>query len=170
MRITLLFVTLLMFSVSSVFAQQPMKFGHINSDEIFALMPGKADVDKQLEAEYKKQEGVLGMLQEQLKQKQDDYMKVVKTLSKEDKAAREQELMEMNKKAQNFYLLAQQQLKAKEQELNAPLIKKLETIIQEVGDEQGFLFIFELNSGLPVYHSTKSIDIASFVKTKLGIQ
>jgi outer membrane protein len=165
----LLFVVFCL-GLTPVFGQQGLKFGHINTDEVFKAMPEAAVVEKQLDEEYKKQETQLNALQEQMKVKQDEYVKIAKTLTPEQAAEKEQELGEFNQRIQNFYTLAQQQLQSKQRELQAPLVKKLETAIQEVGDENGFIYIFEEKSGLPVYHSDKSIDVAPLVKAKLGIK
>lgn len=167
-----LYPLLLIFMMVSmtVVGQQPMKFGHINSTEILSVMPEMKAVDSQLEGEYKTKEDQLTAIQEELRTKQADYQQTAKTLTPEQRSAKEQELMELGQKAQNFYVLAQQQLQAKGNELRAPIIEKLKAAIQEVGDEQGFLYIFEVTSGLPLYHSEKSVDVGPLVKAKLGIQ
>jgi outer membrane protein len=105
-----------------------------------------------------------------MKAKQEEYMKLVKTMSAEERAQREDELTQMNQRVQNFYTLAQQLLQSKEQELKAPLLRKVETAIQEVGEENGFLYIFEVTSGVPVFRSAKSVDVNPLVKAKLGIK
>jgi outer membrane protein len=153
-----------------VFAQQPLKFGHVNTEELFAALPELDLVEKQMEEEYKKQESQLTTLQEAMKAKQEEYMKLVKTMSNEDRAQREEELTQMNQRVQNFYTLAQQLLQSKEQELKAPLLRKVEKAIQEVGEENGFLYIFEVTSGVPVFRSAKSVDVNPLVKAKLGIK
>lgn len=170
MRIKLLVVIIFCLGLTPVFGQQGLKFGHINSEEVFKVMPEVAAVEKQLDEEYKKQETQLTALQEQLKVKQDEYAKIASTLTQEQAQEKETELAEYNQRIQTFYKLAQQQLQAKQQELQTPLIKKIQTAIQEVGDENGFVYIFEEKAGLAVFHSAKSVDVAPLVKAKLGIQ
>ena len=164
-----LLVFLVLYS-TVIFAQQPMKFGHINTAELMSVMPDLKVVEVQLETEFKAKEDQLTSIQEELKAKQIEYQQIAQSMTPEQRAAKEQELGELGQKAQNYYLLAQQQLKAKENELKAPIIQKLKAAIQEVGDEEGFLYIFELSSGMPLYHSEKSVDVAPLVKAKLGIQ
>ena len=53
--------------------------------------------------------------------------------------------------------------------LQIPVLEKLKRTIEEVGAEQGYLYIFEVNSGLTLFHSSKSEDVTPMVKTKLGI-
>ncbi|WP_430814569.1 OmpH family outer membrane protein [Carboxylicivirga sp. RSCT41] len=170
MRIYYTLVVLFLMAAGAVNAQQPMKFGHINSAEILQAMPELKAVETQMEAEFKEKESQLLTMQEDLTAKQQAYQTDAPNLSSTDRAAREQELIELNQKVQNYYLLSQQQIQAKQNELQAPIIQKLQTAIQEVGDEEGFLYIFEMTSRVPVFASDKSIDVAPLVKAKLGIQ
>jgi outer membrane protein len=168
MRIKLLGL-LMIAGITTLSAQQGIKFGHINTEEVFMAMPELKQIQAQLEAEIKKQEDNLTIMNEDLKKKQEEYQSIASTLSETELSAKQTELMEMNQRLQNFYTLAQQMLQAKEQELKAPLLQKIQNAIEAVGNENGFLYIFEVGSGLPVYHSDKSVDVAPLVKAKLGI-
>lgn len=169
MRILYTVVALVLFVSVAATAQQPMKFGHINTAEVLQALPELKQIESQIEAVYKEKEDQLMVMQEDLKAKQTEYQQVAQTLSDAERSAKEQEIMELNQKVQNYYLLSQQQIKAKQEELQAPVIQKVQTAIREVGDEEGFLYIFELSSRVPVYNSDKSIDVAPLVKAKLGI-
>ncbi|WP_439181629.1 OmpH family outer membrane protein [Carboxylicivirga taeanensis] len=170
MRIYYTLVVVLLLAVGAVNAQQPMKFGHINSAEILQAMPDLKAIEQQMESEFASKESQLMTMQEDLKNKQQAYQQEAEGLSKAERTAREKEIVEMNQKVQNYYMLSQQQIQAKQNELRAPIIQKLQAAIQEVGDEEGFLYIFELTSRVPVYASDKSIDVGPLVKAKLGIQ
>ncbi len=170
MKIYYTLVVVLLLAIGSVNAQQPMKFGHINSAEILQSMPELKAIEAQMETEFQEKEAQLMTMQEDLQTKQQSYQQAVQSLSAAERSAREQELMELNQKVQNYYMLSQQQIKAKQNELQAPVIQKLKAAIQEVGDEEGFLYIFEMTSRVPVFASDKSIDVAPLVKAKLGIQ
>jgi len=169
MRRRLNLLSLLLFVGVAAFSQQ-LKFGNVNTQEILMAMPELKAVQTQLETEYKQKETQLTTMQEDLQKQQESYMKVAETMSPEDRAAKEKELQQMGQKVQNFYMLAQQQLKAKEQELKMPLLQKVQAAIQEVGDENGFIYIFEVTSGVPIFHSEKSVDVTPLVKAKLGIK
>lgn len=169
MKNKLLLLNVLLFVVVLAFGQQPMKFGHINTQEVLNMMPELKVIQTQMETEYKQKENQLTTMQSDLKTQQDEYVKVAESMAPAARAEKEKSLQEMGQKVQNYYMLAQQQLKAREQELKMPIVKKLQTAIQEVGDENGFLYIFETASNMPVYHSEKSIDVAPLVKAKLGI-
>jgi len=163
-------LTLILLSAFTTNAQQPMKFGHVNSAELLAMMPETKSMETELEAEFKVKEDQLAVMQEELQGKQLEYQQTASALTPPERAAKEQELGEMGQKVQNYYLLAQQQMQAKQQELRAPIIQKLKAAIEEVGDEEGFLYIFDLATRVPVFNSEKSIDITPLIKAKLGIQ
>ncbi len=163
-------LTLILLGVTSMVAQQPMKFGHINSSELVAMMPEIKEIETQLESDYKEKETQLSNMQQELQNKQVEYQQSATALTPNERAQKEQEIGEMSQKIQNYYMLAQQQIKAKQQELRAPIMQKLQTAIQEVGDEQGFLYIFDLASRVPVFNSNQSVDVTPLIKAKLGIQ
>jgi len=169
MRSRLKLLSLLLFVGSVAFAQQ-LKFGNVNTQEILMSMPELKEVQTKLESEFKQKENMLTTMQEDLKKQQDEYMKIAESMTPEARATKEQELQSMGQKVQNFYMLAQQQLQAKEQELKTPLLQKVKVAIQEVGDENGFIYIFEVTSGLTLFHSHETVDVTPLVKAKLGIK
>ncbi len=169
MRNRFVLLSVLLFAGVLAYGQQPMKFGHINTQEVLNSLPELKAIQTQLETEYKQKEDQLATMQADLKSQQDEYMKVAETMPPAARAEKERTLQEMGKKVQNYYVLAQQQLQAREQELKMPLMKKVQTAIQEVGDENGFLYIFEIASNMPLYRSEKSIDVTPLVKVKMGI-
>ncbi|MBS2097140.1 OmpH family outer membrane protein [Carboxylicivirga linearis] len=163
-------LTLVFLSAFTVQAQQPMKFGHLNSNELMAAMPELQAMQTQMESEFKVKEDQLAVMQEELQGKQQEYQQNASALTPPERQQKEQELAEMSQKVQNYYMLAQQQMQAKQQEMTAPIVQKLKAAIEEVGDEEGFLYIFDLSSKVPVFNSEKSIDVTALVKAKLGIQ
>jgi outer membrane protein len=169
MRNKLCILSLLLFIGVLGYGQQPMKFGHVNTQEIINSLPELNVIQTQIESEYKQKENQLTTMQEDLKNQQEAYMKVAQSMSSQARADKESELQAMGQKVQNYFMLAQQQLQAKEQELKMPLLQKVQTAIQEVGDENGFLYIFEVAGGMPIYRSEQSTDVTPLVKAKMGI-
>ncbi|WP_066632878.1 OmpH family outer membrane protein [Labilibacter marinus] len=162
----------LMGSTMAVSAQTALKFGHVNTQAILSTMPELQTIDTQLKAEYETLEGQLTDMQESLKALQTDYLTKMQSgaLTPQERTALETQIQEGNGKVQNFYQSSQQALKQKEQELKKPVFDKVSNAIQEVGAENGFLYIFEEVGGLTVYKSEKSVDVSALVKAKLGLQ
>ena len=170
--IKLLIIGLALVTTTMVSAQSSLKFGHVNTQAILSVLPELKTIDEQLQSEYSVLEGQLTDMQEDLKKLQTDYITKLQggTMTQEERVSMETELQEKNAKVQNFYQTSQQSLQKKEQELKQPVFQKVTTAIQEVGAENGFLYIFEEVGGLTVYKSEKSVDVSDLVKAKLGVQ
>jgi len=68
---------------------------------------------------------------------------------------------------QSYEANAQKEVQKKQQELLGPIYDKLEKAIKEVGDENDFIYVFDVNALL--YYSDQSTDITDLVKKKLGM-
>ncbi len=149
-------------------AVSAQKFGHINTQEVFALMPELNKVKAQMDTLQTSYESQIANMQEEYQKKIADYQKNVATLTDGVKQFRQQEIAEMEQRIQLFYQTAQQDIQKKQQEYLAPLHQKLTATIQEVGKENGFTYIFD--SAALVFVAPDATDISSLVKTKLGIK
>ncbi len=159
---------LLMLALVLPIAVSAQKFGHINTQEVFALMPELNKVKAQMDTLQTTYESQIANMQEEYQKKIADYQKNAATLTEGVKQFRQQEIAEMEQRIQLFYQTAQQDIQKKQQEYLAPLHQKLSTTIQEVGKENGFTYIFD--SAAMVYVAPDATDISSLVKTKLGIK
>ncbi len=167
-----LIIGLALLTSTLISAQSKLKFGHVNTQAILSVMPELKTIEEQLKTEYETLEGQLTDMQEDLKKLQQDYITKMQAgnIAQEERTNLETQLQEGNLKVQNFHQQSQQKLLQKEQELKKPIFDKVSIAIQEVGDENGFLYIFEEAGGLAVFKSEKSIDVSDMVKAKLGIQ
>jgi len=92
------------------------------------------------------------------------------TMPESIKQARQSEIGEMEQRISTFNQTAQTDLQKKSQELFAPVIEKVKKAINEVGSENGFIYIFDLSSQSIIYQSPKSNDVTPLVKKKLGLK
>ena len=83
-----------------LFAQS--KFGYINSQEIFNLMPEKTTAENTLVEVSKKYETEYKALQDEFNKKFGEYQALAADTPASIKQRREQELQELNTKIQNF--------------------------------------------------------------------
>lgn len=170
-RITLTLISVLFFLTSGVNAQdQDLKFGHARVQEIMQAMPEFQEMQKQLESEYSRLENQLSTMQEDYQKMEQNYRESAENLMPQQRQQKEQELMKTSQKIQGFYQSTQQKLRKKRQELQKPIMEKLMRAVEEVGDENGFIYIFAAESGATVYQSDQSVDVTPLVKKKLGIQ
>ena len=81
------------------------------------------------------------------------------------------ELQELNEKGMQFQQDAQQQLNQSWMQKLEPIAKKIDDAIKAVGQEGGYVYIFDLNStNIPYVSETLSTDVTGAVKAKLGLQ
>jgi outer membrane protein len=153
---------------AAAFAQAP-KFGHISVADVVLQMPEYKNISTVMEGETKKFEDQLVVMREELQKIELEYEKNFETYSDAQRAAKEEEYMNMQQRIQEFFVNAQQTLQQKQNELQVPVLESFRKAVEAVGEENGFLYIFEINSGLTLFNSSQSVDVTPLVKAKLGI-
>ena len=159
-------LTLVIFLAPSGLAQ---KFGHINSDEVLRAMPEFDTASANLEKFRQDLVNALELMTVELNNKSDAFNKESKSLTDIVRQTKEQELQDMNRRIMEFQQNAQEQLQNKQMELFQPVYAKVEQAIKDVGKENGFIYIFNV-SALIYFDETKSINVLSLVKAKLGLK
>jgi outer membrane protein len=150
---------------------QSFKFGHINSDELIQTMPEYDSATVKLEKFRKELVNALELMSVELNNKNEAYQKDAKNLSDIVKQTKEQELVDMNKRIQDFQANAQTQLQNKQTEVFQPIYAKVDKAIKDVGKENGFFYVFDVAKGALLYFDeTKSVNVMPLVKTKLGLK
>jgi outer membrane protein len=148
---------------------QDLKFGHINSQELLTTMPesdsAQAKIEK-LAGDYEQQ---LEEMRVELNKKYDEYLTNRDNYTDLIRETKEADITEMQQRIANFEQVAQQDLQQQQQKLMMPILEKANNAIKEVAEENGYLYVFDVSRGNPVYFSAKSIDILPMVKTKLGL-
>ena len=165
----LVIIALLLTLTTSLGAQE-LKFAHIDIQKLVATLPDKVKADKALQDEANKLQSQLKIMSEELDKKYSEYMSQKDSLPDLVKSIKEKEIQDQNQRIQNYNQLAQQSLGQKEQELLKPIIEKVQKAIDEVGAENGFIYIFDVSSKVILFYSDKSMDAEPLVRTKLGIQ
>ncbi len=170
-RLIGLFALVLMIgSVQSINAQT-FKFGHINSDELFNVMPERDTVISKLDALSKDYQNQLELMQVEFNNKYNDYVQNMNKWTDLVRQTKEEELSSMQDKINNFQQSAQNDMQQKQNEFMQPVLAKADKAIKDVAKENGFTYVFDLARGPILYFDeTKSQDILPLVKAKLGIQ
>ena len=158
---------ILMLTPIAVMAQ---KFGHVNTQDIIQAMPEYTKAKNEIDALQKQYEADLKSMQDELQKKSQDYEANEKTLPDNIKQRRQQELQEMYQKIQQSYQDNQQALAKASQEKMSAITAKVVDAIKQVGDAGGYVYIMELNGGIPYISNTLSTDVTAQVKTKLGLK
>lgn len=151
----------------ALFAQ---KFGHLNSADIIQIMPEYKTAQTEIQNLEKQISNELQMMESELAKKSEAYEKEKATLPANIQQRREQELQDIYARMQQYYQESQQQLAQASQEKMAMLTEKITKAIKEVGVAGGYLYIFDVASGIPYISETLSTDVTADVKAKLGIK
>ncbi len=153
----------------SAFAQNAeIKFGHVNSQEIMMIMPQMKDAQTQLEAMAKQYEDELAKINTEYEKKVTDYL-ALKDVEDGIKKSRQAEIQNLEQRITLVKQTANEQIQKKQEALLAPVVEQVKKAIKEVGDENGFLYIFDLSVPATVYQSPKSVDVTPLLKKKLNI-
>lgn len=161
----------LIFSINTAKAQKnDLKFGHINSQEVLSLMPERDSAFQELKEYSQMLQKEMEAMQVEYNTKVQAYMEKQEAYSDLVRQSKEAELQEMQRRVQEFQQTAQKDYSQKESEIMQPIMQKAEEAIKVVGEQNGFIYIFDISAGAVVYKSAQSIDVLPLVKKELGIQ
>ena len=159
---------LLLIAPMSVFAQ---KFGHVKFAEILTVMPEYTKAQTDIQAQQKQYEDEMKRASDELTKKFTEYQQEQANLPKNIQERRQKELQELNEKGMQFQADAQQQLQKAYAEMMEPIYKKIDDAIKAVGQEGGYVYIFDLNrTDIPFVNGSLSTDVTPAVKGKLGLK
>ena len=158
---------LLMCAPLTVLAQ---KFGHVNAQEIIQVMPEYTKAKTEIDALQQQYEADLKSMQEEFTKKVKDYEANAQTLPENIKQRREQGLIETQQKIQLSFQDNQQALSKASQEKMQAITMKVVDAIKAVGQEGGYVYVMDTNSGVPYISTTVSTDVTAQVKAKLGLK
>lgn len=144
---------------------QKMKFGHVNTTSVFESMPERETAKNEIEKFARQLEEQMQMLNVELEEKYNNYLENAESLAPSVRQNKEKELADLQQRIQNFQASAQSDLQLKEQELIEPIYDKIKNAINEVGEAEGLLYIFDESTLL--YHSNESVDVTDKVKLKV---
>lgn len=159
---------LLLIAPMSVFAQ---KFGHVKSMDIISVMPEFTKAQTDIQAQQKQYEDEIKRATDELTKKYTEYQQEQANLPKNIQERRQKELQELQEKGMQFQQDATQQLQKAYTDMMEPIYKKFEDALKAVGQEGGYIYIFDLNrTDIPFVNETQSTDVTAAVKTKLGLK
>ena len=154
--------------VSLGMTAQELKIAHVNTSEIFNAMPETSAAETELANLNQSLRTELERMQEEYNKKYTEFIQQQDSLSESIKVRRMQEVQDIQNRIETFYQQAEQDVSKKRNELNAPIVQKIQTAIKSVGEEHGYTYMMEMGAFL--YASPKAIDATPLVKTKLGLK
>lgn len=152
------------------FFAQGVKLGHINTQELLAVLPQKIAADEALQSHAAQLEQFQKSIQDELNTKYEQYLTERDGYTDLVKATKEKDLQELQQRLATYNKTAQEDIRQKEAELIQPIIDDIKVAIDEVGKENNFLYIFDTASGNLLFMSAESVDITPLVRQKLGLE
>ncbi len=164
-------ITALVLFAASAGYSQTMKFGHVNGNELVQALPEFDSARVKLEKTRQELENTLEIMSVQLNNMNDAYTKDSKNWTEIVRQTKEQEMIDLNKRIEDFRSKAQTDLQEQQVALFKPIQEKVDKAVKEVGKENGFVYIFDVGSGVLLYFDeTKSTNIMPLAKAKLGLK
>jgi outer membrane protein len=133
-------------------------------------MPEKEQAQKQIQAKAMEFDKGIKEMQAEWQRLGQAYVKERETLSEVMRSTKEKQIQDLQNKMQNYDQYAQQEIQKLQSELFKPIYDKAMKAIKDVAEENNFTYIFDVSSGVVLYHSNDSKDVTPLVKAKLGIQ
>jgi outer membrane protein len=157
-------------AVSSSAFSQTFKFGHLNTQELVALMPERDSASAKLEKYSADLNETMEAMQVEFNTKLNTYQQKQATWTAVVLEAKQKELQEIQARYEQFQQSASQEYQQMQSLLLAPVFKKANDAIQKIGKEQGFIYIFDTSTGaIPFINADQSIDLTSVAKKELRI-
>ena len=133
--------------------------------ELVIMLPEVRDVQvefqrfaSELETQLKDMDDELVRLELEVEKTENDLIQDLK----------KDELAQLEERISHFEQEAQRQLKYKEAELFEPLMAKVADAVNAVGEQHGFIYIFDLTN-TPIVYRGGGEDVTLLVKEKLGL-
>ena len=161
-------VCLLAFGGSAM-AQKNTKIGHINSNDLMQIMPGRDSAQTVLQGEVAELEETLKSMQAEAEKRYNDYVANQAGWTELIRQTKQREIQDMASRIEEFQQNAQKQLQEREAELLKPIIDRAKKAIAEVAKEGGYTYILDAGTAAILYDEGGD-DIMPLVKKKLGLK
>jgi outer membrane protein len=159
----------LLLSALPAAAQNPVKLGHIDRQQLMLMLPERKDAETKMQAFAKTLDDRLKAMGTEYQTKMADAQARAETMTQTEKEMVVREIQELEQRITAAQEKAQEDLAKQEEELLKPMVDKTNKAINDVASENNFTYIFDTSTGFVLYYD-KGEDILPLVKTKLGIQ
>jgi outer membrane protein len=159
----------LLLSALPAAAQNPVKLGHIDRQQLMLMLPERKDAETKMQAFAKTLDDRLKAMGTEYQTKMADAQGRAETMTQTEKEMVVREIQELEQRITAAQEKAQEDLAKQEEELLKPMVDKTNKAINDVASENNFTYIFDTSTGFVLYFD-KGEDILPLVKTKLGIQ
>lgn len=148
---------------TSIYAQAPLKIGYIDSEVILTQYSEAIKAQGDLDALTNKWSAQLDSMTQTYQLAIQDYQKQAETMPNEKKLEAQQRIVKMEQDILEFRKQKFQQgtgeIFAKQEELFAPVKKKIYAAIEKVAKEEGMSFVFDKSGDILLLYADSAFDI-----------
>lgn len=144
-------------------AQTTLKVGHVDINQILSALPARDSAAAIMEKETKEMQAAFEELSVEYNKIFDQYEKDAATLTEVVRKAKETELLDKQKRLEEFQQTASTKLDNRNAELLKPILDKILRVIDKVAADNGFTYILDVSKGSVVYTSKDSQNINPLV-------
>ncbi|MBP5396129.1 MAG: OmpH family outer membrane protein [Bacteroidales bacterium] len=167
MKKFLIIITVALLCVTTGYAQKA-KFGHVDYAAVMKDMPGIDTAQQALMAYQEELEAVGQQMADEFKTKQAEYVDLAnKTTSSAILKVKEDELMKLYDRLQDFVSSSEMDLQNKQLELLKPFQERLLAAIKTVAEKEKYTYVFDIT--MCAFY-TETDDLTAAVRTELGIK
>ncbi len=151
-------------------SQNPLKIGHVDIMKILSELPERDSAQVVLDKETKEIESSYEEMQNIYNKIVDDYTKGQSTYSEIVRKAKEDEMLDKQKRLQEFERNASATLQKRNTELIQPIYDKIIKAIEKVATQNNFTYVLDVSKGSVAFTSKDSQNIDQLVLNILKIK
>ena len=153
-------------AVAAPLSAQATKIGYIDTRRVIQEAPGATEARTTLEADMQRFQGQLQAMQDSLQSMMTDYQQKSLVMSADAKQKREQEIIAKRTSWEQRAEQLQQQAAQRQQEVMEPIMQRVETVISQVRQAEGYGIIFDVVSEA-IVSADPALDITATVIERL---
>ena len=164
-------IMLMLVMVLSALTASAQKFALVDMDYILKNIPAYERANEQLNQVSKKWQAEVEALNTQAATMYKNYQNEVVFLSKEQKAAKQEEIMLKEKEAADLkkkYFGPEGELFKKRESLMSPIQEEIYNVVKEISEQRGYSLVLDRASDSAIIFGSPKIDISNEILQKLG--
>lgn len=127
-------------------AQAPTKIGYIDTRRVIQEAPGAQEAQSTMEREFQALQQRMQAMDDSLRTIVQEYQQRSLMMSADAKQKREQEILEKQTEFRQRAEQMEQQAARRQQELLEPIMQRVEQVISDVRQAEGYIMIFDVSS------------------------
>ncbi len=146
----------------------PLRLVYINSAAILANTPGRAQAESVFAREMVGFRTEIQQLQSRLDSAQAEFTRTSVVMTPQARQTRLNEIQQMEIRTRQRAEELQEQAQRREQELTAPIMQRVNAVIEGIRAEFNYSFVFDVAAqGSPIITADRTLDISALVIQRL---